>query len=218
MFWSPPDCHNREYFSGSPLLFDFEQDFYGRKESDLRFTTEVKDIGVAHGHRVTQVIQHVDEVRADNHMTAKRLLVQRSDGDFCAIYQQLYSNSEVTVGSASVIVFEGRPVLKTLDPNGMHGWNEEYWRFDLDGPTYLDLRAVRKQMIQAAPEGDDVLSYPFDLSGYCHRAITVKPGDCAACPLQDGTVIAKLVLQSSRLIASWVRWFPLGVQATCPGE
>jgi hypothetical protein len=219
IFWTAPNCHDRQYFTGSPLRFDFEQEFFGMKESDLRAITGAKYIGVAKGHRVMQVIQQIQQIQTDSHMTAKRLLVERAKDDFCAIYQQLYDDSEVTVRQTLIITFDGRPVLKTMDRNGNHTWNEEYWAFDASGPIYLDLAPVRKQMREAAPKGDDVVTYPFDLNGACHKAAAFRSrSDCADCGAPDGNVIAELVLRGSHLTATDAHWFAPGVSATCHSE
>ena len=118
------------------------------RETQIFDLLQKSKIGMPEGHRVTQVVQHVHEVASNTQMTAKRLLVQRGDGDFCAMYQQLYGTFEVAVRPAWIITFDGKPVLKTLDANGMHTWNEEYWTFDLDGPIYLDLDRVRSKWMR----------------------------------------------------------------------
>ncbi len=217
VFWTSPECHPRDYFAGSPLLFDFEQDLYHQTPADLSYSADVVDLGVAAGRQVVQVIQHIEEIHTGEHLTAKRVLVQRGE-QFCLVYQQLYDSAQVVVRPASLFTFDAKPVLKTMDPIGMHSWNEEYWTFDADGPIHLDLAAARNRMRKAVPKGDDFVTYPFDLKDACRKAIAVEPGACRACGVPDGSVIAKLALRGSDLVATWTRWFPAGRDGTCPSD
>ena len=164
-----------------------------------------------------QIVQKILEVDASTAMVGKRLLVSHGDGQFCAIYQQLYDAAQVIVKPASLFTFDGERVLKTLDQNGNATWNEEYWAFDASGPIHLDLANVRRQLQQAAPKGDVVITYPFDWKAVCHKTPVWKPkGDCPTCGSSDGFVLAKLALNHGSLSTRWARWFPSGVDAACP--
>ncbi len=200
-YWTNPVCHPLAYFSESPLLFDYEQDLYKKRPEDIRFLSDVKPVGVIAERKIVEIDQDTTVVADNENLMMKRLLVQRSGDEFCAIYQQLYGAEQVKVTPASIVIVSGEPVLKTMDQNGEHTWNEEYWTFNADGPIHVDLSAFRRTLSAVIPVGHSLFTTSsFDITGFCYKAIL----------LDDGSITAKLQFENHRLIVAWKQWNPPG--------
>ncbi len=217
IYGAKPVCRQLRSFSNSPLLFDFEQDFFGVQAADLEVTTEATPLDEIGGRKVMQIIQRVRRARENTNTLLKRLVVQRADSDFCAIYQQVYDAALITMKPASVIAINGKPVLKTLDQNGKETWNEEYWAFGDNGPIHLDPHPAYQQMKAAVPDGERLSLGPFNLEQSCHKVDVWKSnGDCQACGSFDGVVLAKLAIRGEQISATWVHRFPSQESEACP--
>jgi hypothetical protein len=212
-----PVCHPLESFTGSPLDFDYEQDFFQDTPADIRFTTETSTLGTVEGRKILQIIQNVQDARSRDVKVIKRLLVQRGPNDFCAIYQQIDAASQVNVEPASLIRLGGQPVLKTMDQNGQATWDEEYWVLTKNGPAHLDLSDLFKQLSEALPPSSQLSPGPLNLKQDCLRMDVWTPeSDCRACGSPNGTVLARLALRNGQLHATWVHWFSPAGDGACP--
>jgi hypothetical protein len=96
-------CQPLNYFSGSPLLFDYDHVINSKGPKPVRINAEVTPLGQAEGRRVVQVMQKVN----DGEVVMKRLLVQRSEQTYCAIYQLEFSADEVEFSPATLAQVEG---------------------------------------------------------------------------------------------------------------
>jgi hypothetical protein len=198
-----PVCHPLEYFSGSPLQFDYDNDLFGMKPKDLHVQTDVAALGVVEGRKIIQVEQNINS----GNLIMKRLLVERQGSEFCAIYQQQYPASLVQVSRAEIQTISGEPVLMTRDRNGRE-YNEAYWAFDADGPTLLDLGAIQTTLKDLLPPGDEVRGdYGLNMGGLCYHSIVWKNSECNACA-SGGTVALKLGLERHRLVVVRKRFDP----------
>ena len=130
----------------------------------------------------------------------QRLLVQRQDAEFCAIYQQQYPAALVKLSPAKIETISGEPLLMTRDPNGMRTYNEAYWSFNADGPILLDLNVIGNTLSKLLPAGDEVRGdYGLDMAGLCYHSAVWKSSDCNACA-SAGTVVLKLGLEHHQLV------------------
>ena len=191
-----PVCHRLAYFSGSPLRFDYEDDLSDLTPNKIRTTTEVKEIGVAAGRKVVQVVQSIN----DGDLVMKRLLVQRQGGEFCAIYQQQYAAAQVRVSPARIETISGQRILATKDPNGERTFNQEYWVFDSQGPNLLNLEVITQALKEVLPAGVEVRNfYGLEMNSLCYESPVWKDNECNACA-SGGTVALKLALQEHQLV------------------
>jgi hypothetical protein len=205
-----PLCRELQAFSGSPVLFDFEQDFLGERGEDLEVKTQSTPLGSVDGRQIIQVIQKIYHQNSGLTEILKRLLVQHSGEEFCAVYQQIYGATQVETKPASLIQIGNVRLLKTMDQNGNAVWNEEYWAFLNGKPTHLDLSWVYKQMSDVLPHGTTLANGPFDLRAEClERAIWKSTGTCSACGTTTGSVLARLGFRGGRLVARRVQAIPL---------
>jgi hypothetical protein len=195
-FRGDPVCHPLDYFSGSPFQFDYDHDLYGMKPNDIRVKTDVEPLGVVEGRKIVQVEQNINS----GDLIMKRLLVQRQDAEFCAIYQQQYPAALVKLSPAKIETISGEPLLMTRDPNGMRTYNEAYWSFNADGPILLDLNVIGNTLSKLLPAGDEVRGdYGLDMAGLCYHSAVWKSSDCNACA-SAGTVVLKLGLEHHQLV------------------
>jgi hypothetical protein len=195
-FQGDPVCHPLEYFSGSPLHFDYENDLLGMKPKDLLVETDVAPLGVVGGRNVMQVEQNINS----GDLIMKRLLVERQHSEFCAIYQQQYPAALVQVSPAKIETISGEPVLITRDRNGMREYNEAYWAFGPDGPIPLDLNVINNTLKDLLPPGDEVRGdYGLNIAGLCYSSIVWKDDECNSCA-SGGTVVLKLGLENHRIV------------------
>jgi hypothetical protein len=191
-----PVCHPLEYFSGSPFLFDYQSDLYGMKPENISVQTQVTQLGQVEGRKVIQIDQNINS----GDLIMKRLLVQRHENQFCAIYQQQYPAALVQPSPAKIEMISGQPVLVTGDPNGNRTYNEAYWTFDTNGPILLDLSVIETTLKGLLPQGDEVRGdYGLDLTGLCYYSVVWKEGECNACA-SAGTVVLKMTLDRHRLV------------------
>jgi hypothetical protein len=194
----PPVCHPLGYFSGSPLQFDYDNDLYGLKSDEVHATTDVTQLGIIRGRKVVQITQNVN----GGNLVMKRLLVQRTGEEFCAIYQQQYprSVSGKPVSSATIETINGEPVLETRDPNGNRTVNEAYWTFDAHGPLLLDMKVIDTALKQVLPVGYEARdAFALDIKALCYRSVVWKDDECNACA-SGGTVTLRLGLQNHQLV------------------
>lgn len=198
--WGKPVCHSLGYFSGSPFLFDWEQDLISLKPADLHAATSRTALGTLAGHQVFQIIQTITYTGGD--LTMKRIVVQRQDNEYCAIYQQQYAAELVKVTPVTVIYLHGRPVLKTFDQNGEHTWNEEYWAFDQNGPLLLDKDPLRRQLNTLFHGDDEAWPYYLDLKGSTYEDSVYQNGSLA------GFLAVNLAVADHRIIVLSKRWTP----------
>lgn len=216
-FVTGPVCGCLESLTGSPLHFDYEQDFFQDKPADVRFTTRTATLGTVGDRRVLQLIQHVHDAHWHSDMVIKRLLVQRGGDTLCAVYQQIFDVAQVNVQPAALINLDNQPVLKTMDQNGQATWNEEYWAFDKDGPVHLDLSTLENELSKAVPPNSKLGYGAFDLRQSClRRYVWRSDGSCRACDSPDGSVLARLVLRGGQLRVGWAQCFPSRTGDVCP--
>lgn len=206
-----PVCHPLKYFYGSPFLFDFESDLYGMKPKDVRVATDEFPVGTINGRKILQIDQRITDQRTnDGELIMKRLLVQRRDDEFCAIYQQQYPAAMVKVTTAKIETISGEQILETKDANGEHGSNEAYWAFDADGPILLDLSLIQRELTALVPTGDEVrMGNGLNLAALCYRNSVWKQDDCNACA-SGGTVTLKLAFRNHQLVVLRKRYDPNG--------
>lgn len=189
-------CQPLDYFSGSPLLFDYNHAINSTVPQRVRISTEVTPLGQAEGRRVVQVMQKVN----DGEVVMKRLLVQRSEQTYCAIYQLEFSANEVEFSPATLTQVEGQPMLMTRDRNGRPSWNEAYWVFDADGPILLDLQVIDAAVHTLLPPDHEVRwDYDLNMDSMCYQSIVWKTGECNACA-SGGGVTLKLGIRDHRLV------------------
>jgi len=123
-----PACHALDYFSGTPLRFDWGEDFSERKSGGLSWNTRISLIGKVGQQRIYQIVQHIhlkSKERAERTWPGetevmKRLVVERRPGKFCAIFQEQGpagpSGIIYEINPAVLTNIDGSPVLKTSDP------------------------------------------------------------------------------------------------------
>jgi hypothetical protein len=191
-------CHPLEYFSGSPFLFDYDNELFGMKPGDVHVQTQVTFLGVVDRRKIVQIEQSINA----GDLVMKRLLVQRHGDEFCAVYQQQFPAALVQVSPARVETVDGQPVMITRDPNGNREYNEAYWTFDAEGPIPLDLSAIDHALKALLPSGDEVRGdYGLDVGRLCYSSVVWKKGECNACA-SGGSVVLKLALEHHRLVVT----------------
>jgi hypothetical protein len=207
-----PLCHPLQFFSGSPLPFDFDRDFSDVSRTDLSTRTLVKPVGTIAGRKIVQVLVdiRVKQDLGDEQSMMKLLLVQRQGKEFCAIYQQEYPTSQVVMKAAKIEKVEGEPVLVTRDENGQRDLNQEYWTFDAEGPIRLDLHVIDKALATILPPGHETRGdYGLNLQALCYQNPVWKREECDACA-SGGTVALKLGLQDHQLVVVRKQYDPAG--------
>ena len=94
------------------------------------------------------------------------ILVQRTSGEYCEIFQQEYDALTIEAKPAYIQTVGSQTVLGTHDRvTGSGGyWLEEYWTFDKDGPIPLDLRIIDETVSKLMlPEDRSDRGYQFEI-------------------------------------------------------
>ncbi len=167
--YSARACYALDYFSGSPLRFDWGGDLWSLKPGAFNWDTQISLIGKVGQQRVYQIVQHIHPKSAAGAEKTwpgeteimKRLVVERRPRQFCAIFQEQGPTGPSgiihEIDPAELINIDGSPVLKSSDPaTGNGGFSiDESWVFVHGVPIPLALpnNSIAPAVQQLLPSG-----------------------------------------------------------------
>lgn len=159
----PSVCHELKFFSGSPLRFDYEQDFFAWPPDSFTYTTKVSLIGTVQKHRIYQVTQNTHHEPgkppkfAWGDVVMRRILIERDPNKYCLIYQETNSYGILDrIDPANLDRIDGDPVLYVHDPVRGNGgyYSDAAWTFDGGVPVRLRFEGLIDQTFkEVAPQG-----------------------------------------------------------------
>jgi hypothetical protein len=180
-FYNDSRCHRLQYFSKNAESFVG----YGSYWPGGPDTVASERIGAINGFTIYDVIHNVGDM-----WFMKMILVERTRGEFCEIFQQEYERSILTTMPAYIITVDSENVLVTEDPvMGVGGLSlRAYWTFDKQGPIILDFGEIDEAINDFLPDGYYVEE--GDYSGFNIGALTYEApvwkgeeGSDNCCPL-----------------------------------
>lgn len=220
-----PACFALDYFSGTPLRFDWGEDLSEWKPGAFNWNTHISLIGKVGQQRIYQIVQHIhpkSKARAERTWPGetevmKRLVVGRRPGKFCAIFQEQGptgpSGIFYEIDPAELIKIDGSPVVKTSDPlTGNGGFSmDASWVFVHGVPIPLALpnNLIAPSVQQLLPSGCTI---PQGESGGSAKLEYRVPTSCG------GHLSLTLALRDQELVVVNSRYIPKMTRAAGPGS
>lgn len=170
-FWvDEPSCHPLDYFEMEPKRFDYDSDLFGMQPANIKDDVRYSHLGKIGAFTIDEILHTISGGLSP---VLKMILVQRTPGEFCEIFQQEEAPVVVTAMPAFIVNVSSQAVLATHDQvSGTGGyWLEAYWTFDKNGPIPLDLKIVSDtvdDLMDPADRRDR--AYDFDIEGLSVRA------------------------------------------------
>jgi hypothetical protein len=162
-----PSCHPLDYFKIEPKRFDYDSDLFQIQSADMKDDVQIHSVGKLDAFTVDEILHTIGD------LAIKMILVQRTPGEFCEIFQQEEGTGIVRPTPAFIVNVSSQSVLATDDPvSGTGGyWLEAYWTFDKNGPIPLDLKIVSATVDDLmTPDDRRDRAYAFDIEGLSVRA------------------------------------------------
>jgi hypothetical protein len=206
----PPSCHSLQYFLDDPVAAEraIDSEFPVELESSaVRQSVMSVRVGEIAGFEIYSLIDQTASALAPQETYyIKMILVQRSPGEYCEIYNDLDERTAMaTVRDAYLLSVRSDTGSETLlgskDPfSGTGGLaKEEYWTFDDQGPIWVNYESLLGQTVQKLlPPGGYAQAGSFDIKTLSFRAGVSKEGDCASC-VSDGSVHVQFAIRDHRL-------------------
>lgn len=138
----PPACKALNDFTISPLKFDdLKSVLSSLTPGSFTYSNHVSLIDTVQGRQIYEVMQDIVVSDGDVHQPIRRLLVKRTDGLYCMIFQE--SNDKNMLGRLdppNLMTIEGSPVLHIQDyfEGNTGGFVNENWVFDHGAPYHLN--------------------------------------------------------------------------------
>ncbi|HWG38162.1 MAG TPA: hypothetical protein VN690_10630 [Terriglobales bacterium] len=187
-----PVCGPLAYFSGPPLQFDYSGFFhflttnYGPRTVSYKTQTDL--VGTVQGRQVHEVMQTVqlhppeEAPTPPGPMSARRVLVQRSAGQYCMIFQASNWNGRLAgLDPMTLAQVPGGTLLFSHDgSSGNCGcYESEVWAFDHGIPYHLDFYVLIAPILKRLlPRGDEVRNGdPLDLTTLTYEHDVSTPSD-----------------------------------------
>jgi hypothetical protein len=211
-----PTCHALQYFMANPRNAERQNDLVGSQSGAIKDVIESERVGELAGFSIYSIIDHIEYAesssRADAPLYIKMIVVERTPGEYCDIYNDLDETSVMeTIEPAYLTDVGSETLLASKDRvSGTGGISkEEYWTFDKDGPIFLDVSNLLDQTLQKLlPKGSSIpKGFAFDIKTLSFKSPVGKEGDCLSCA-SNGTVNIQFALKNHQLAVDSQEYTP----------